>query len=483
MSRRWPASLITRTALLSGLAACLITGSLGGYLFQSARRSIEENTDRLLVARVEHFRRVVADMPSIADFAGRPVLFESMLGAERDVLLFQRAGDAPFIRVNPAGLPVPELAATPFGRITGMADVTRTSPPDGVPVHWVAAVTRTAAGGEPITVIAGHPMYREIGMLEAYGERVILATLGGMLVSALLAFLLLRGGLRPLGRLAARAGEINPITLAVRFDETRLPSELRAMTGAFNAMLERIAAGYQRLNQFSADLAHEIRTPLGALIGQTQVTLGQPRQPAEYRDVLASNLEEFGRLRAITENILFLARIEHTEREIERSPIDLDAELRKIADYFDGLADERSMRFEVSAAGAAWANPQLCQRAVNNLVINAVRYGREGTTVRLIGRQDACGASIIVENRGVPIPDDQRDRLFDRFYRGDAARSRPTESNGLGLAIVKTIMTLHGGTAGVACREPDLIRFELRFPAGLAGNYRECARSAQGVGA
>lgn len=456
--------LATRIAILFGVTACLVSGSLGSYFFQTMRISLEEHTDQLLVARVEHFRRVVTDMQTTGDLIARPVLFEAMLGAERDVLLFRSPGEAPFIRVNPDAVPAPNLDAVPIGRITQISDVRRTVLPGAIPMHWVAATTHTAGSPVPIEVLAGHPMYREMRMIDSYRKRVILATIAGMTASVLLAFLLLRRGLRPLGQLAERSAEINPINLAVRFDEGKLPPELRVMTVAFNAMLDRISLGYQRLSQFSADLAHEIRTPLGALIGQTQVILTQPRRPEEYRDVLVSNLEELNRLRAITENILFLARIEHTDRSIERSPVDLQDELQKIADYFEGPADERGLRFEVRAQGVAWANPPLCQRAINNLVINAVRYGAPGSTVRLIGNQDAEGASIIVENHGPPIPEDQLGRLFDRFYRGDAARSRPTESNGLGLAIVKTIMTLHGGKAEVACPEPDMIRFELRFP-------------------
>ncbi len=464
MSRRGPGSLVARAALLFGLTACLVTGSLGTYFFQTARASLEEHMDQLLVARVEHFRRVVADMRSIGDLTARPVLFETMLGAEADVLLFRRQATAPFIRVNPGDLPVPELTAVPIGRIATRRDVRDIRLPDDVPVHWIAVAARTAGDGDPIEIIAAHPMTREMRMIGSYRTRVILATVLAMAVSVLLSVLLLRRGLRPLRRLAAQAGQINPINLAVRFDEDRAPLELRMMTVAFNAMLDRLARGYLRLSQFSADLAHEIRTPIGALIGQTQVALNQPRQAEEYQETLEANLEELNRLRAIAENILFLARADHAEQAIERQAIDLPTELRKIAEYFEGPADESGLGFEVAAQGTAWANPSLCQRAIGNLVINAVRYGAWGTTIRLTGRQDAEGASIVVENQGAPIRPDQLDRLFDRFYRGDAARHRVTESNGLGLAIVKAIMTLHGGKAEVRCPVPGTIRFELRFP-------------------
>jgi two-component system heavy metal sensor histidine kinase CusS len=270
--------------------------------------------------------------------------------------------------------------------------------------------------------------------------------------------------LRPVRAIAARAAQISPASLSVRLDSDAAPVELRQLTHAFNAMLDRLADGYQRLSQFSADLAHEIRTPVGALIGQTQVTLAKSREPDEYQQLLESNLEELNRLSHIAENILFLAHADHAALSVEREPVDLHMELVRIADYFEGLADERGMRFEVDAQGVVSANPLLCRRAINNLVVNAVRYGASDTVVRLRGTQDEKGATVVVENEGEPIPAVQLDRLFDRFYRADAARSAFTESSGLGLAIVKAIMYLHGGTASVACPSPGVVRFELRFP-------------------
>jgi two-component system heavy metal sensor histidine kinase CusS len=200
-------------------------------------------------------------------------------------------------------------------------------------------------------------------------------------------------------------------------------------------------------------------------MGQTQVALHQARNADEYQRVLESNLEELNRLRQIAENILFLAQVDHDTLVVERAPLALLGELQKIADYFEGLADEQGLRFEVLASGTAFVNAPLCRRAINNLVINAVRYGARDTTIRLIGTQAPDAAIIAVENEGAPVAIGQLGRLFDRFYQGDAARSRPTESNGLGLAIVKAIMVLHGGQAGVSSARPGSIRFELRFPA------------------
>jgi two-component system heavy metal sensor histidine kinase CusS len=239
---------------------------------------------------------------------------------------------------------------------------------------------------------------------------------------------------------------------------------LRRLTSAFNAMLDRLSDGYERLSQFSADLAHEIRTPVGVLVGQTQVTLGQDRSVDEYQAVLESNLEELERVGRIIENILFLAQADHEGFAIETAPLDLAGELTTIAEYFEGLAQERELRFDINATGSVHANAMLWRRAISNLVVNAVRYADTGTTIRLSGHQDGQHTTVAVENTGAPIAPTQLNRLFDRFYRGDAARSVFTESNGLGLAIVKAIMVLHDGSAEVSCTSHGLICFSLRFP-------------------
>lgn len=457
-------SLTARTTVLFAAIACVVIGTLGAYFYHSAQVSLERRADVVLTARVEHFSRIVRDLYSVSDLKSRPVLFESMLGAEEDVLLFRRPGEAPFIDVNPAGLAVPALHAGVQNRLPTLPDIRQTLLPDGVPVHWAIATVKAREDGSEVEVIAAHPMTQEMRMLAAYRNRIVLATLTGMLAATLLAYYVLRRTFRPVREIATRAAQISPASLSVRLDSEAAPLELRQLTHAFNAMLDRLADGFQRLSQFSADLAHEIRTPVGALIGQTQVTLAKTRDADEYQQVLESNLEELNRLSHIAENILFLAHADHAALSIEREPVDLRDELVRIADYFEGPADERGMRFTVEAMGIASANPMLCRRAINNLVVNAVRYGANDTVVRLSGTQDEQGATVVVENDGAPIPDEQLNRLFDRFYRADAARSAFTESSGLGLAIVRAIMHLHGGTARVVCPVPGVVRFELRFP-------------------
>lgn len=314
-------------------------------------------------------------------------------------------------------------------------------------------------------------MTQEARVLSAYLVRVWINVVSAVLITALLAWWVSSRGLAPLRKMADRVAGITPDTLSARLDIENTPTELQSLAMSFNAMLDRLATGYERLLQFSADLAHEVRTPIGVLIGQTQVTLAHTRNESEYKSVLESNLEELERLGRIAQNILFLAQADHERQEMERTPLNIREQLETIATYFEGLADERNLSFEVHAEGKMFANAIMSRRAISNVVVNAVRYAKAGTTIRLTGSEDsqgaqgARGAVIVIGNQGMPVAPDDLARLFDRFYRGDAARSEFTESSGLGLSIVQAIMRLHGGSASVSCSADGWIEFTLRFAA------------------
>lgn len=462
--RWWPGSLALRVTLLCGLIAMAMTGMLGAYFFLFARTAINAHADDQLIGRAEHFRGLVAEARSVQDLRDQSLMFAALLGATTDVLILRRVGEAAFIEVNRGRVPLPgALTRVPLDRRMSPGDVLRTT--DDPQMHWVAGLARSGLDGGVVEVLTGHPLESELEMIDRSRFHVLRSTLMSIAVSVLLVYLALRHGLRPLRRITAHAARIHPIDLSIRLPEQDAPRELRDMVAVFNAMLDRIAHGYERLSQFSADLAHEIRTPVGALIGQTQVALNRVRTPLEYQQLLESNLEELTRLSLIVDDILFLARADHAMLDIERGPLDLGAELHAIADYFEGPAEEAELQIVVRAEGTVMANAPLVRRAIHNLVVNALRYSRAGTTMRLIAERQATGALVAVENDGDVIPGEQLERLFDRFYRADASGDRPADGSGLGLSIVKAIMDLHRGQASVSCSEEGTIRFELRFPA------------------
>ena len=229
-------------------------------------------------------------------------------------------------------------------------------------------------------------------------------------------------------------------------------------------MLERLEDSFVRLSQFSANLAHELRTPVGNILGEAQVTLTRARSPDEYRAALESTVAECERLSLIVDNLLFLARAEAQDRQIERAPLDARAAVEKIASYYETLAEDRKVRITCSGEGQVLADSLLFDRVLGNLVDNALRFTPEGGQIR-IGLTRADGQmEVTVSDTGSGIPEEALLHVFDRFFRVDPSRS--SSGTGLGLSLVRSIMELHGGTAAIESAAGRGTAVILSFPEG-----------------
>ena len=237
--------------------------------------------------------------------------------------------------------------------------------------------------------------------------------------------------------------------MAQRLQVERLPDELSDLGEAFNGALDRLERAYKQLEAFNADVAHELRTPLANLIGSTQVALSRERSAAQFQDVLQSNLEELERLRSIINDMLFLARADQGEAATGLVRTAIADEVRKTIEFFEFVLDElgATVRIEGDVAAAAPIETALFRRAMSNLLQNAIEHSAPGAQLTVDIAQQPASVRITVSNPGEPIADFHLQRLFDRFYRVDAARQgqREHRGHGLGLAIVKAVAEMHGG--------------------------------------
>lgn len=284
-------------------------------------------------------------------------------------------------------------------------------------------------------------------------------------------------GLRPLRRLRLAVSQVTASQLDGRLDPGHLPAELVQFAQAFNAMLDRLRDSVTRLSQFSADLAHEMRTPLSTLLARTQVVLSQDRRPEELVEVLAQNVEELQRLSHLVTDMLFLAQAEQPTQALHLEHFDLAAEARKVAEFLAIGAEGKHVTIRVN--GQAWvcADRMLVQRALTNLISNAVRHARDRSEVAVAVEARSTGITVDVENEGRDIPAEHLGRLFERFYRADVARQRGEGGTGLGLAIVRAIMALHGGGVAASLVGPGRVRFTLLFTSSSAEHH---ARASAG---
>lgn len=339
-------------------------------------------------------------------------------------------------------------------------------------------------GDQPFDWQTGNLALRGIKVSLANGESLLLAldthhhthfmtqlhiTLAGYLLfatllSGCLGWWAARRGLAPLRVMHERVREIDSRQLNVRMPTTDSSVELAELGQGLNLMLERLEKDFERLSEFSSDLAHELRTPITNLLTQTQVTLTRDRDVEAYRDILASNAEEFQRLARMVSDMLYLAKTEHGLELPNRESVDLGREVRALFDFYEAVAEETGVGLSLSGEATIAGDRLMIQRAIGNLLSNALRHARTESQVSV---KIECLSDVIelsVMNQGSPIDPLDMPRLFDRFFRTEKSRPHPAHSGtGLGLAITQSLMVAHGGSVRVRSDQKNT-SFTLAFP-------------------
>jgi two-component system heavy metal sensor histidine kinase CusS len=267
----------------------------------------------------------------------------------------------------------------------------------------------------------------------------------GVLMASALGYWVARIGLKPLIKLSHEAQRLAPPLRAGRLRLSPLPPELEQFVDSFNSTLERVEQAYSRLESFNADVAHELRSPLTNLIGQTQVALTRGRSAEHYFEVLQSNLEELERLRSIINDMLFLASADQGNKATKLTSTSLADEVATTLEYLDFILEDAQVEVQVSGDALVQIEVAHLRRALINLLSNAVQHTGPGQVIEVRIEVEEHQVSIGVANPGSPIASEHLPRLFERFYRVDASRSNSGNNHGLGLAIVKAIALMHGG--------------------------------------
>lgn len=328
------------------------------------------------------------------------------------------------------------------------------APSEGSQQHYTAAVAAS-------TSFHDH-------FLARFRQTIWAATSIAGLFAILATWLAVYSGHAPLRAISTRIRGLSANQLDIRLDPDRVPIELSELATSFNATLARIEQDFQRLSNFSADIAHELRTPVTNLITQTQVLLSKDRSIEAYREVLYSNLEEYERMAKMIGDMLYLAQTDNQLIKPELADLDMPTEVDALFEYFEPWADERHVSLtRMGAMPPVRGDRLMLRRALSNLLSNAIRHTAEGQTVTVSLASDEAGPVIQISNPGPTIAPEHLPHLFDRFYRVDPSRHRNGDGAGLGLAIVKSIVEAHGGE--IAVRSGDgITTFEMRLPGTLA---------------
>ncbi len=457
--RRW--SLATRLTLFLSLAIGAILIAVGWLMNDQLEHQLHEKDEVELSHTVETQRDIVRMMQTAPGEDGWARVWVDHMQPQFDVTVRILDPQGRVFTQSP-GMSVPASAFVPppgrrryFPWRPGLHDDN----------NYLLTVDRVEmAPGAVWTIQAAENLTERHELLERFRNRLQVVVLSALLVALAAAWLLVRRGLAPLRAMSAQIADVNVNRLGARIGGQRWPSDLQTLAHSFDEMMARLQAAFEQLSQFSSDLAHEFRSPITNLVAAASVMLSRERTAAEYQETLAIVVDEGERLSRMVTAMLFLARADNAQQAMTIEPVTVAQEFARLIDVFEVVAEEGGVTLAAHGDGVVMADAILLRRALTNLLSNALAHTPRGGQIELRAESDERGLSLSVRDTGEGIAEIHLPRLFDRFYRVDAARSS-TESTGLGLAVVKSIAELHGASVRVVSVFGQGSEFTMQFPA------------------
>jgi heavy metal sensor kinase len=307
-----------------------------------------------------------------------------------------------------------------------------------------------------------------VASLRQLRDRLLLVSLATFVAVVFGVFFLVRHGLTPLHRLSEAVSRVSEKDFRLKFDGRRLPAELAPIVGRLRQTLDQLQHAFAREKQAAADISHELRTPVAALLTTIEVALRKPRKPEEYREVLQDCRESGLQVSQLVERLLTLARLDAGVDRLRVEEVDAAGLAEQCTALVRPLADARGLTLRLHSAGPALlkADPAKLREVLTNLLHNAIEYNRPQGSVDLsVGRHNGT-LCVEVRDTGIGIAPEARAHLFERFYRADPSRHAEGLHAGLGLAIVKGYVDLMGGSILVESTEGQGSTFRVELPAG-----------------
>ncbi|KTT28858.1 heavy metal sensor histidine kinase [Pseudomonas rhizoryzae] len=450
-----PRSLTLRLSLLFVAAVAVVLVVVGLAFDALSRHHFHALDIQLLKEKLAAVNQIASE--SAADPDELRERWHTLLGAHPDLSVLVLAADGTPYFSEPAGATLPPLERERLG--------------DGT-WEWMQGHHRYKAISAPLFLAAGTPPLTLWLRLDVTTHAHFFTVLqrwfwivlaASTLLSAALGWLVARNGLKPVRTVTQTAASMSAGSLKRQIPLEPVPDELRELIMAFNAMLGRLDDSFARLSNFSADIAHELRTPISNLRTHTEVVLAQPRTPEVYEENLQSNLEELNRLSTLIDRLLLLAKADHGLIALDRQPLELRTVVQKLFDYYELLAEDQGVELHLSGDGRVLGDSVMLQQVVANLLSNALRHTPGGGRIFVTLAERGQQVELVVENPGRSIAPEHLDHLFDRFYRADPTRREGQVNAGLGLAIARSLMESHGGSIHCTSAE-GRTRFTLIFP-------------------
>jgi len=468
---RHPSSLTLRLTLLFSAVATVVLLAFGWII----ERSIEEHFAMQDIKELKVIAQVVEQSLSTLqpnhDLTRIKQRFDDILVGHHRPLLYISDASGKAIYSSPGPdlslMPQPSPAQLSQGDIQQWNDSR----------HNYRVLIQQIAGKNngPYTVIIAVAIDFHLHFLKNFHYTLWLMVICGIIIMGLMSWIAVRQGHRPLHRIVEQISQTSANELNTHIDADTVPAELTELALSFNDLLQRMEEAFTRLSNFSADIAHELRTPVTSLMTQTQVSLSQARDADEYQEILYSNMEEYERMAQMIGDMLFLAKADNDLNPLNAEDIDLKSELRNLFDYYEAWAEECHVSLTLEGDAHVQGDRLMLRRALSNLLSNAVRHTPADNSVAVTLSHVESDVLIVVQNPGTPIAAEHLTNIFDRFYRTDPSRQRSGEGAGLGLAIVKSIVEAHSGTI-VATSDETGTQFIITLP-GFIGSPRNLPRT------
>ena len=451
-------SLTTRMSLMFMLAVTAVLTVAGVSFNHLSQHHFKMLDQEALNEKLHSTQRILGELKSIDQFGELKPELQALLGAHRNLTAVILGDDGRLLFADPGPVNVPEEFLTTtnnnFWEWQNQEQMFR----------GLTAQAMVTGRDKPLTVILVFDVTEHMFFFETLQRWFWIGLVISALVSVGLGWLVARSGMRPIRQVTMVAASMSAKSLKERIPLASVPKELQQMVSSFNAMLSRLDDAFVRLSNFSADIAHELRTPVSNLMIHTEVVLSRKRDIEDYEDNLYSNLDDLKRMSRMIDDMLFLAKSDNGLIPHEDKPIDLLEVVEKLLEYYRLLADERGINLTVSGGGSVRGDVLMLHRAVSNLLSNALRYTPEGRTINVDIQQRSTSTFVVVENPGETIAPEHLEKLFDRFYRADPARREGSTSNaGLGLSITRSIVEAHEGK--IWCTSSNRkTAFHMEFP-------------------
>lgn len=448
---RRPPSLALRLTLLFSGAAAIIFAVFGWVINHSTEKHFEEGDTAELLVIARTVEKALINVHSTDELTTIEHRFEDILVGHHRASLYLIDKDNQVIYASPGPDPSAIVSLTSQKNSNGNA-VRPWSNEDHsyrVLIQRMGEQT-TAASRRPYTTAIAVQTDYHLQFLEHFHRTLWLMIVSSIAIISAMSWIAVRQGHAPLRDIITKIRRISANELNTRLSPEAMPRELKDLAASFNEMLHGVDKAFHRLAEFNADIAHELRTPITNLMTQTQVALSRARTIDEYREILYSNMEEYERMAQIVGDMLFLAQTDSSPFVRTITNLDLTKELRALFEYYEGWAEECGVSLSLEGTAGIQGDHLMLQRALGNLLSNAIRHTSAGGTVRVeLGTSHDGKVSIVVENPGTEIPPEHLPKLFDRFYSVDPSKQRSGGGAGLGLAIVKSIIDAHGGSIDV----------------------------------